>query len=959
VATASRIPQLLQRVLSQPLARCSDLELLAHFTERGDEAAFGHIVDRHGPMLLGYCRRQLRDAHLAEDALQATFLVLARKASSIRRRQSLAAWLYGVARRLARQARLADAARLRRERRAADTRGQVVPGDSGWDDLLRALDEELQRLPEQYRAPLLLCFLEGRTQDEAARQLGWSLNTLRRRLESGRELLRARMTSRGATLGAGLMAGCLAPSAVRGALSPPLRQAILAVARKGADAIPSSVLALANRSGGMSTIAKLLLTLVTAGAITAVIAGVYRQEPSTGPEPGKQSRETPGAGKLADEPLPKGAVARLGSLEFRHGRAVGLMSLAFTSDGKHLVSLAGGWARRWDIATGRADINLGDGLRHGSAGSDLITADGKLARMISLKPTKERPGFAWQFTEYELQSGNKRTFPLEHAKDLGADDSYISPAFISHDGSTMATRTDKGSIILWNGSDGKIIRLLKPSSGRYTALALAADGKTIVVGDDTHTIRFFDVASGIKQRAFTLENASAVADMVLSPDGKWLATTSGKLENGGIRQKDDQLRLWNLHDGKDSRVLEFSGQEARFLLFTPDSRTLIAGTQGQGSPQSSPITVRTWEVASGKPGATWMRDAGLGVQAAVSPSGKVLVTMNYSGVIRWWDLQTGAENRPVDGSPTGLSAVCFRPDGKTLLTVGHDLAVRQWDAATQRLLGPARKVGKGHFERLWASGKILQCRSDEGRAMYDVESGKLLLENNDLPVVSQDGKRAAVLDFKDGLNIIEIPGGKVLQTLAIPPAEMRFSQLQVPMPLAFSADGRWLVLQGDFVSKWDLRTGKRQSAWSVLENKLIKKPGDGVYEQILAADLSPDGSRIALCLRKDKAKPQEEGDFARLMVLETETGKVLHQSDVEGEDFDQIAFSADGKRLAAGGHWTIGVWNVGTEKAAWRFEGHRGAVKALAFSPDGQRLVSASDDSTALIWDLPAGKGAR
>src|SRR5439155_12341276 len=135
-----------------------------------------------------------------------------------------------TARSMARQVRLTEGARSRREGRAASLRGEAAAVNPAWAELLRILDEELQRLPERERAPLLLCYLEGRTQDEAARHLGWSLSTLRRRLERGRDLLRARMTGRGATLGAGLLAGALIPTSARGALTAELRRTVLAVA---------------------------------------------------------------------------------------------------------------------------------------------------------------------------------------------------------------------------------------------------------------------------------------------------------------------------------------------------------------------------------------------------------------------------------------------------------------------------------------------------------------------------------------------------------------------------------------------------------------------------------------------------------------------------------------------------------------------------------------------------------
>src|SRR5579871_6129215 len=205
------LPALVENVRAEALARDSDRQLLTRFIETRDESAFSVLLERHGPTLARLCRRWVGDAHLADDVVQATFLVLARGAKSIRRRDSLASWLFGVARRIARQARLAESARTRREQRVAAARKQSDGRNSAWDDVVDLMDAELQRLPERYRSPLLLCYLQGRTQDEAAAQLGWSLSTLRRRLDQGRVLLRLRLTRRGATLGAALFAGAIAP----------------------------------------------------------------------------------------------------------------------------------------------------------------------------------------------------------------------------------------------------------------------------------------------------------------------------------------------------------------------------------------------------------------------------------------------------------------------------------------------------------------------------------------------------------------------------------------------------------------------------------------------------------------------------------------------------------------------------------------------------------------------------
>jgi RNA polymerase sigma factor (sigma-70 family) len=195
----------------------SDRELLERFVQHHDEAAFAALVQRHGPMVLSVCRRVLQNVHDAEDACQAAFLVLARKAASIRKKDSVGSWLHGVAYRAA--------ARLKREvarRRAHEGPVVDVPReettDLSWREVRTVLDEELRRLPERFQAPLLLCYLEGKTRDEAAQELGWSLGTLRGRLERGREMLRSRLTRRGLTLPAALLASLLTQQTVSAVL---------------------------------------------------------------------------------------------------------------------------------------------------------------------------------------------------------------------------------------------------------------------------------------------------------------------------------------------------------------------------------------------------------------------------------------------------------------------------------------------------------------------------------------------------------------------------------------------------------------------------------------------------------------------------------------------------------------------------------------------------------------------
>src|SRR5262245_32392613 len=229
------------------LSRLADRELLERFTAGRDQDAFEAMVRRHGPLVLRVCRSVLRDEHAADDAFQATFLVLARKAGSLRRQELLGNWLYGVAHRVAARARVEAAKRLNREARAEPRTAPDPAAELSAREVCAALEEEMSRLPEKYRAPFYLCHVEGKTRDQAARQLGCSLRTLQRLLERGRGLLQARLSRRGVSLTAALLAATLthgqAPAAVPTALLTATLTAALATTTGAA--VPCKAAALA------------------------------------------------------------------------------------------------------------------------------------------------------------------------------------------------------------------------------------------------------------------------------------------------------------------------------------------------------------------------------------------------------------------------------------------------------------------------------------------------------------------------------------------------------------------------------------------------------------------------------------------------------------------------------------------------------------------------------------------
>ncbi len=257
----------------------TDGQLLERFLNRpgeGAELAFAALVERHGPMVLRVCRGLLRDGHEAEDSFQATFLVLARSARSIRRRDSVGGWLHGVARRVAWRARLAASRRRAAERRAAAARPGIGDAPS-FDDSAAAIHEEIAHLPERYRTAVVLCDLSGLTEGQAAALLGCPLGTIRSRLARARDRLRARLALRGVVPTAGLLGAASLADAASAALVTSTARAAVALAGGNpamAGIVPPSPLAIAEdftRTLLMTTTARiaaaaLALALAMAGA---------------------------------------------------------------------------------------------------------------------------------------------------------------------------------------------------------------------------------------------------------------------------------------------------------------------------------------------------------------------------------------------------------------------------------------------------------------------------------------------------------------------------------------------------------------------------------------------------------------------------------------------------------------------------------------------------------------------
>jgi RNA polymerase sigma factor (sigma-70 family) len=328
----------LRRLGAAPGGEASDAELIEQFSARRHQAAFSALVDRYGPLVWSVCRHVLRQEQDVEDAFQATFLVLAQKAGSIRKREAVASWLHGVAYRVAIAARR-DAARRRvREQKCRQPASETPVPEAALQELQAILDEEVGRLPEKYRAPFVLCCLDGKSTAEAAGLLSWKVGTVSGRLSRARQMLRRRLTRRGLALSTALCAIAVsrgaAASCVPAGLARNTARIALTSLQGSAAAVPSSVAALVRgvhrtmqlayvRNVGTALLA-VAVSLAGVGLLTrAALAGRDVDPPLAAAEAPERPRELPPSARTAGpERSADGAIAYRGRVVDPEGKPV-------------------------------------------------------------------------------------------------------------------------------------------------------------------------------------------------------------------------------------------------------------------------------------------------------------------------------------------------------------------------------------------------------------------------------------------------------------------------------------------------------------------------------------------------------------------------------------------------------------------------------------------------------------
>lgn len=901
------------RTAVESTTRVSDSALLVRYSRHGDDAAFDELLARHGSMLWNVCLRQTADRAAAEDVFQATCLVLARKAGQIARPESLSCWLHGVAVRIAR--REYDSRLRSREESGAVEERAVEPNEQvETREIFQLLDRELQAIPEYLRSPLVLCYLEGKTRDDAAAELGLSLGTLKRRLEEGRENLRQRLIRRGGSLPSVLLIVAAAESAVPAGL--------LAAVRTTGPSGRAATLAFGELSrsarrmqGGLALLGLGVVVAGLAAAIapsnSVVVAPVHRAE---------------GRERFDDDPLPDGAVARLGTPRFR--LPPGDRTLALAADGKTLaVGHPGGLI--W-----------------------IDTESGRELRRLELKPSRTRPvaissdGRVLAAVEgsrvlvWDAKSGKE----IARIEDRRRRPPGITTLALRGNGGLLALGDTAGGIRLASTADASISGELAGHAGEVRKLRFSPDGKLLGSSGTDGTVRVWDAASTKELLALAGQSPQG-ASIAFDPAGKRLAVAG---------PKNATFSVFDLATAKAIWTYSTRGRAARAgftdAAFTSDGKHALAGTSGGGM----------W---------VWTREGELVRESPLAPNGRMgdvamvgnLAVATSDSTLYLWDPVSGREtagsvNTRAQTHSRYVTGLHFSPDGRAILS--SDLAtVRCWDPLSGKLqLRSASAFGE--LARFCPDGKhYYAVRTSDGCVWKrEAATGKVVEEftvASAEPVglagfaLSPNADRLAVIDGKGSVRLLALPDGKTVESWSIEPLLDRFGRTR---GLAFSGDGKSLAIAD---RSGDVRI---VSAREGSETARIANVGNPIE------DLALDRDAATVLIRTSAAADGEDRRVSTLLWDVATDKRVLSYGDPAAPipawagtlpNAQRIAVSADGKHVATtDGGTEVRLWDRRTGKLVRTISGHAESVAFLAFSPDGRLLATMAVDGIGLVWRI-------
>jgi RNA polymerase sigma factor (sigma-70 family) len=963
----------------------SDAQLLDRFVARRDEAAeaaFEELVSRHGPMVLRVCRDVLHDTHDTEDAFQAVFLVLANRARSIRASASVASWLFGVAQRVANRSKRSTWRRHALHQLVANrTPESYLPteNDPDWE----ILHEEIGGLPERLRAPIVLCYLQGLTYAAAAHQLGLSETALRGRLARARERLRQRLTRRGVTAPAGLLVAGAAGHA-QAALPVALVHSTTRIALGFLAGDTAAILA-------RGVLKSMLLDRLRVAAILSALGiwgsswawhsfasafdGKGRADPGPAVVRAAAASQPPRTDRYGD-PLPPGAVMRLGTVRFR--QAPFFKHILHSPDGRLVVMDSG-----QDRLVLR-DARDGRSLRQIALGIENIedlafSPDGRMIATVGYQTLERgRDVAANHLTFTEVPTG--RQVRRAGWDDRWNDHDLVEKVAYSSDGRTVATVSINGKLRLWDAATAELRRVERLGEGR-SRLAMAfspggASRKLAIAWQQA--IDLWDVAQVRRTRRIAIERQYRPDCLAFSPDGSTLAA--------GVASRGAEIRLWNVADGALLRRLK-SRKDAHVshMAFSPDGKVLAA--IGRGGP-----LVR-FDVATGTEldllsnvrmadGPHAISYDGMDMLSTVrladsplafSPDGRTLATTGDRQALHFWDLATGLDRLATPEAHLGdVIALACPADGKTLVSGSRDRTARIWDLATGR---PTRVIP--HDSRveslaISADGSLLATSSTlpELREVYvwDLRTGnRLRIWELEASKVGSQLVRGVALSG-DGSSVIAALGDGSLRRWDVatgkecPIAQPKLEKQPPNEPggpdyvnrAVFSRDGRSVALMGGgLVQVVDLRSGDRRFREAL---------GDA-FGSTQVGEFSPDGRSLAI-IREDRAGFRA-GDWigsstaeSTIVWLDSRTGHVRREILIPDSDVRGLAFSPDGQAIAIAtlkikpSRGTIRIFRLRDKQEIQTIESPCAWIGALCFTPGGKQIVAGLWDTSIVIWDV-------